>query len=109
VTVWQKPPASRKNQDKLGWDAGDHHRSARDHHRSAIVMLCASKEYIPDPTMAEVVAAWRAVELACRLAEVVAACVQSSETVRRVANNATHCLAKLALVQRIWRHDFLRV
>jgi hypothetical protein len=40
---------------------------ARDHHRSAIVMLCASKEYISDPTMAEVVAAWRAVELACRL------------------------------------------
>jgi hypothetical protein len=35
---------------------------ARDHHRSAIVMLCAS-----DPTMAEAVAAWRAVELACRL------------------------------------------
>jgi hypothetical protein len=29
--------------------------------------------------------------------------------VRRVANNAAHCLAKLALVQgeeRIWRHDF---
>jgi hypothetical protein len=30
-------------------------------------MLCASKDYISDPTMAEVVAAWRAVELACRL------------------------------------------
>jgi hypothetical protein len=30
-------------------------------------MLCASKEYISDPTMAEAVAAWRAVELACRL------------------------------------------
>jgi hypothetical protein len=29
--------------------------------------------------------------------------------VRRVTNNATHCLAKLALVQRIWRHDFLHV
>jgi hypothetical protein len=28
---------------------------------------------------------------------------------RRVANNATHCLAKLGLVQRTWRHDFLRV
>jgi hypothetical protein len=25
------------------------------------------------------------------------------------AKNATHCLAKLALVQRIRRHDFLRV
>jgi hypothetical protein len=75
-------------------------------------MLCVSKEYIPDPTVAEVVAAWRAVELACRLAEVVAACVQivaAWRAVRRVANNATHCLAKLALVQRIWRHDFLRV
>ena len=40
---------------------------ARDHHRSAIVMLCASKEYISNPTMAKAVAAWRAVELACRL------------------------------------------
>ena len=40
---------------------------ARDHHGSAIAMLCASKEYIFDPIMAEVVVAWRAVELACIL------------------------------------------
>jgi hypothetical protein len=117
---------------------------ARDHHRSAIVMLCASKEYIYDPTMAKAVAAWRAVEVACRLdlqgimlegnsLDIVQALRKNgswwslygqevNETkmlghhqvwevnhVRRVANNATHCLAKLALVQRIWRHDFLRV
>jgi hypothetical protein len=112
---------------------------ARDHHRSVIVMLCASKEYIYDPTMAEVVAAWRAVELACRLdlqgimleglrkngscwslygqdRQVVYETkmlghhqVWEVNHMRRVANNATHCLAKLALIQRIWRYDFLRV
>jgi hypothetical protein len=32
---------------------------ARDHHGSAIAILCASKEYISEPTMAEVVAAWK--------------------------------------------------
>jgi hypothetical protein len=38
---------------------------ARYHYMSAIVMLCASKEYISDPTMVEAVAAWKA--LVCRL------------------------------------------
>jgi hypothetical protein len=140
ATVWQKPPVGKI---KINWDAAVDCLNnkmgmeviARDHNGSAVVMLCASKEFISDPAMAEAVAAWRTVELACSLdlesimlegdsLEVVQALKKNGSCwssygqvvnemkmllehfqvwevnhVRRVANNAAHCLAKLALVQ----------
>ena len=40
---------------------------ARDHKGTVLAMFCATKRYVQDPTMAEAVAAWEAMELAQRL------------------------------------------
>jgi hypothetical protein len=40
---------------------------ARDHDGQALAMFCANKEGVQDPTMAEAIVVWEAVELALRL------------------------------------------
>ena len=40
---------------------------AREHEGKAIAMFCANKGRVQDPTMAEAVAVWEAIELAHRL------------------------------------------
>lgn len=72
ILGWQKPSEGRL---KFNWDAaidGLNNRMGigvivRDHEGKVPAMLCASKEHISDPNTAEVVAAWKAVDLARRL------------------------------------------
>jgi ribonuclease HI len=72
IVEWTKPPLGTI---KLNWDASiDKVRNrmgvgviARDHNGQAIAMFCSTKGGVQDPTMAEAVAVWEAVELAHRL------------------------------------------
>jgi ribonuclease HI len=72
LTVWQPPPVGHV---KINWDASiskQHHKMGvgivvRDHAGKALVMACATKEFVNNPTMAEAVGAWLAVDLAKRL------------------------------------------
>jgi hypothetical protein len=72
ITSWQKPPAGKV---KINSDATVELQKnmmgigviARDHEGNVLAMLCTKKEHISDPTMAEAVVAWRAVNLARRL------------------------------------------
>lgn len=72
IVVWQKPPVGCV---KLNWDAALDSQRKRmgigvfvcDHEGKPLAMLCASKRYVSNPTMAKAIAAWRVVELAVQL------------------------------------------
>lgn len=72
TVIWQIP---RSGIIKLNWDASINLQQnrmgigviARNHEASPLAMLCARTEFVSDPTIAEAIAAWRAVELAMKL------------------------------------------